>query len=140
MMKINEKITIPDQYLRFRYVRSSGPGGQNVNKLSTQAQLTFDLKNCTQIPPYAKQRLIQLAGRRTTGLGEIIISSERFRKQILNREDCLNRLRQLVLQALTVPKKRRRTRPTLASKHRRLAGKAHRSKVKKLRGNVSMDQ
>ena len=133
MFKISDSLTIDDVYLRFRFVRSSGPGGQNVNKVNTRAQLVFDLKNCTTIHNPTRLRLITLAGRRHTDDGTIIIESDKFREQLRNRNDCLSRLRQLILHAMITPKKRIRTRPTIASKRKRLEKKRQRSQTKSLR-------
>jgi len=133
MFKISDSLAIDDAYLRFRFVRSGGPGGQNVNKLNTRAQLIFDLKNCTAIHGPARLRLITLAGGRHIADGTIIIESNKFREQLRNRNDCLARLRQLILHAMVVPKKRLRTKPTTASRHRRLETKQRRSQTKSLR-------
>jgi ribosome-associated protein len=133
MFKISDSLALDDACLRFRFVRSSGPGGQNVNKLNTRAQLVFDLKNCTTIHGQARLRLITLAGSRHTADGTIIIESDKFREQLRNRNDCLARLRQLILHAMVAPKKRIRTRPTIASKRRRLQTKQRRSQTKSLR-------
>jgi ribosome-associated protein len=133
MFKISDSLAVDDVYLRFRFVRSSGPGGQNVNKLNTRAQLVFDLENCTAIYGSVRLRLITLAGGRYKADGTIIIESDRFREQLRNRNDCLARLRQLILHAMVVPKKRFRTKPTTASRRRRLETKQHRSQTKSLR-------
>jgi len=139
MLTINDKITIDSRYLRICFVRSGGPGGQNVNKVNTRAQLIFDLNHCPEIGPTIKGRLAQSAGRRLSTQGKIIIQSDRFREQNRNRQECLSRLRQLILKALIVPKKRRPTGPTAAAKRKRLTDKKYRSNVKVWRGKVSLD-
>ena len=136
MLSINDKITIPAEYINIRYIRSRGPGGQNVNKVNTRAQLTFDLKNCELIPSAAKKRLVVLAGRRVTNAGTLIIESDRFRQQRQNRNETLLRLRRLIREALITPKKRRPTKPTTTSIMKRRADKIHRSKIKSLRQKV----
>ncbi|MCF7958720.1 MAG: aminoacyl-tRNA hydrolase [Phycisphaerae bacterium] len=133
MLSINDNLTIPDSYLSFRYIRSSGPGGQNVNKVNTCVQLTFHLNECPLISYPARMRLIALAGSRYSTRGTIQIVSDQFRHQIRNRTDCLNRLQSLIQESLIIPKKRRPTRPTSASKKRRLNQKRQQSQKKDLR-------
>jgi len=139
MLRINDTINIDSEHIRISYVRSRGPGGQNVNKVNTQAQLCFDLKACQGLKPSVKKRLIALAGRRMTNQGTLILRSDRFREQKRNRRECLRRLRQLIEKALICPKKRRDTKPTAASKRKRLADKRRRSLTKSLRGKVSAE-
>jgi ribosome-associated protein len=139
MLKVNETLSIPDRSISIRYVRSRGPGGQNVNKVNTRAQLTFDLKDCLEIPPAPKQRLRQLAGRRLNQKGELLLESDRFREQNKNRQEVLNRLRRMIRQALIKPKLRRPTKPTRASKRKTKATKQHRGKLKSLRKSVPME-
>jgi ribosome-associated protein len=133
MLLINEAITIEDQYLRFRFVRSQGPGGQNVNKVNTKAQLNFHLRSCLAIPEAVKVRLAKLAGRRMTDEGVLILECDQFREQSRNRQACLDRLAELIRKALIIPKHRRPTRPTRSSKERRLIAKQRRSGIKSLR-------
>ena len=122
------------------FIRSSGPGGQNVNKVSTAAQLRFDLRGSPSLPEGMKNRAARLAGSRLTNDGVIVISADRHRTQALNRDDAIERLLELLKEAAVPPKPRRATRPTLASKQRRLEGKSQRSGVKKLRtGRPSED-
>jgi ribosome-associated protein len=126
-------IYLPEAALRFTFSRSSGPGGQNVNKLSTKAQLHLALSALREkIGPAATDRLMLLAGpARLTADGDLLISVEETRSQRMNRDICIERLRTLLLQALTPPKTRRRTRPTRSSKQRRLDAKKHRGVSKR---------
>lgn len=129
-------LNIPDSDLAVSFVRSAGPGGQNVNKVATAAQLRFDLEQTTVLDERAKARLRALAGQRLTGAGEILIIARNHRTQEGNRREALARLHELIERALQVPKPRRATKPTRASVERRLAGKARRQRHKKLRGSV----
>lgn len=119
--------------LTISFIRASGPGGQNVNKVSTAAQLRFDLDNSPSLPPPVKARARRLAGSRLTTEGVIVITADRFRTQALNRDDAVARLVELLKEAAIPPKPRRATRPTLASKQRRVEAKVKRGGVKKLR-------
>ena len=130
-------ITIPEDELIESFVRSSGPGGQNVNKVSSAVQLRFDVVASPSLPNEVKQRLLRLAGRRATSAGVIVISANRFRDQVQNRADARARLAELVAQACIRPIVRRPTRPTLGSKQRRLDAKTTRASVKAGRGRVS---
>ena len=140
MLRINESIQIEDRYLRVSFVRSRGPGGQNVNKVNTCCQLSFDLKHCPVLSAGVKNRCIVLAGRRMTNQGVLIIQSDRFRRQIRNRADCFDRLSRLIRKALVLPAPRRPTKPSAASKRKRLEDKRHRSKTKSFRRRVSVDE
>lgn len=140
MLKVNDHIRIDGRFITITYVRSRGPGGQNVNKLNTRAQLVFDLKGCTDISPAVKQRLQDLAGRRMTTDGRMIMQSDRHRNQGRNRQECLDRLRRLILKALKPPKPRIPTKPSRAAKEKRLSDKKRRGQVKNLRGKVSLDE
>jgi ribosome-associated protein len=133
MLKVNKDIAIDERELEERFVRASGPGGQNVNKVSTAVELRFDVRGSTSLPPAVRVRLARLAGRRLTDEGVLVIRAERFRTQERNRDDARERLVELVRQAAVVPKRRIPTKPTRASKERRLEGKTKRSHVKKLR-------
>src|SRR5438105_2606485 len=129
-MEITGAVHIPDDELTFTFARSGGPGGQNVNKVESKAILRWNLSANTSLPSDVKERLrTQQAGRLTTE-GELIIQGQRFRDQQRNVEDCRERLRAMVLQALHAPKPRRRTKPSRGSKQRRLAAKKQQSQRK----------
>ncbi len=119
------------------FVRSSGPGGQNVNKVATAVELRFDAANSPSLPPDLKSRLIKIAGRRVTGEGVLIIEARRFRTQEKNRGDAIERLTGLIRKAAVEPVKRRRTKPTFQSKEERIKGKKRRSRIKELRKPLS---
>jgi ribosome-associated protein len=132
-------VVIPDQELALSFVRSSGPGGQNVNKLATAAQLRFDLANSTALSGTVKARLRTLSGRRVTAQGELLIIARNHRTQEANRREAEGRLVELIRAALTPPKPRRATKPTRASTERRLAGKARGRQTKRLRAKPGWD-
>ena len=138
MIQITEDIAISESDIRVKFVRSSGPGGQNVNKVSTAAQLRFDMKNAA-LPDELRDRLMTLAGGRMTDQGELLITASRFRTQDRNRQDAFDRLAALIRRAAAPPKVRKPTRPTRASNERRLKSKRHRSKIKQLRQPDSID-
>ncbi|PPD25966.1 MAG: aminoacyl-tRNA hydrolase [Hyphomicrobium sp.] len=132
-MRINDQITLDEGELDERFVRASGPGGQNVNKVSTAVELRFDARRSPSLPTGVSIRLQKLAGRRLTDDGVIVIRADRHRTQERNREDARERLAELVREATHVPKPRLKTKPTRASKERRLEGKKVRSTTKKMR-------
>jgi ribosome-associated protein len=140
MLSVNDQININERFIEIRYVRSRGPGGQNVNKLNTRAQLIFALRECTDLSSAVKSRLKKLAGRRMTTDGRMILQSDRYRHQGRNRQECLDRLRRLIRKVLTPPKPRIPTKPSRAAKEKRLSDKKYRSKVKNLRGRVTREE
>ena len=128
------QIALDEAELHESFVRASGPGGQNVNKLSTAVQLRFDVRRSASLPNAVAVRLMRLAGRRLTADGVLVISAQQFRTQERNRADARERLAKLVAEAAVPPVPRRATRPTLASKKRRLEAKTQRGATKRLRG------
>ena len=133
-MRVTDQIVIPDNEIHMDFICASGPGGQNVNKVATAVQLRFDVMGSSSLPLDVRERLGKLAGSRMAEDGTLILDARRFRSQHRNREDALERLADLIRQAAVRPKTRRKSRPTLASKRRRLEAKRHRSSVKKGRG------
>ena len=131
--------TIPEDELEFRFFRSGGPGGQNVNKVSTAVQMRFDARNSPSLTEPVRARLMKLAGSRLTLDGVILITAVRFRTQERNRADAMERLQGLVDKASVAPVYRVPTRPTKASKERRLVAKSHRSGIKSGRGKPGQD-
>ncbi|MEO8742975.1 MAG: alternative ribosome rescue aminoacyl-tRNA hydrolase ArfB [Lysobacteraceae bacterium] len=139
MLVINPGIAIADDELVERFVRSAGPGGQNVNKVSTAVELRFDVANSPSLPDDLRARLLGRSDRRLTDDGVFVISAQRFRTQERNRADARERLAAIVLAATHVPKQRVATKPTRASKMRRLDGKKQRAQVKRGRGSRGLD-
>ena len=139
MLQITDTITIEDWELTEQFTRSSGPGGQNVNKVSTAVELRFEAERSPNLPDSVKRRLRRLAGRRWTADGAILIRAEETRSQARNRELARDRLAALIRAATVAPKRRIKTRPTLGSQRRRLKAKAVRGTVKSLRGKVEPD-
>ncbi len=136
MIRINNNISLGEDEIQEQFVRSSGPGGQNVNKVATAVQLRFDVARSPNLPEAVRERLKRLAGRRLTGDGVLIIDARRFRTRERNRHDALERLVALVQKAAVAPRPRKATRPTAASKRRRLEGKVQRGALKRGRRSV----
>jgi ribosome-associated protein len=132
-LPISPTLSLDPSEIGLSFIRASGPGGQNVNKVATAVQLRFDLGNSPSLPPPVKARAARLAGSRLTADGVIVLTADRFRTQAANREDAIGRLIALLKEAAIPPKPRRKTRPTFASKQKRLEHKAQRSGVKSLR-------
>lgn len=129
-LPITPQLIIPDAELRLSFARSGGPGGQNVNKVSSKAVLHFDALTSPSLPPDVRERFLKRFASRVTNAGEIVIHSDEFRDQPKNIQSCYDKLRQMVLAVLKPPKKRRATKPTRGSKVRRLKDKKSRSQVK----------
>jgi ribosome-associated protein len=138
-LQCTPRIAIAEEELEESFVRASGPGGQNVNKLSTAVQLRFDVRRSASLPDAVAVRLMRLAGKRLTGEGVLIINAQRFRTQERNRADARERLAALIAEAEVPPTPRRATRPTLASKKRRLDEKSRRGTTKRLRGDLGSE-
>jgi ribosome-associated protein len=135
MIRITRSIAIDEREIEESFIRASGPGGQNVNKLSTAVQLRFDARNSPNLPPDVRTRLAAIAGRRLTKDGVLIITAQRHRTQERNRAEALERLVEMIRQAAVPPVPRRATAPTRASRRRRLESKARRATIKRLRGD-----
>ena len=136
---VNDRISLADDEVSEQFVRSPGPGGQNVNKLATAVQLRFDARGSKALPEDVRTRLFELAGTRATKHGEIVIDAHRFRTRERNREDALERLVWLVRRAAVVAKPRKTTQPSRASKRRRMEDKRRRSQLKLARQRLDQD-
>ena len=131
MIKINHNLTIPDSELEERFIRASGPGGQNVNKVSTAVELRFNVAGSAMLMDSVRARLVKLAGSRMTLDGVLIIQADSHRTQLMNRSDAAERLASLIKKALIAPKRRIATKPGKAAKERRLVSKGVRADVKR---------
>lgn len=138
-IQVTDRIAIDEKELSFDFVRASWPGGQNVNKVSSAVQMRFDVVRSPNLDDETKRRLARFAGQRLTGDGVIVISADRYRSQERNRADAIDRLIALIRQAAEREKPRRPTRPTLASKKRRIESKSRRGETKRLRGSPLKD-
>lgn len=137
MILIDETLAVDESEISESFIRASGPGGQNVNKVASAVQLRFDVRHSPSLPPPVRERLERLGGQAVSLEGVLVITARRFRSQERNRADALDRLVALIRRAATPPRPRRPTRPSAASRERRLAGKAQRARLKQQRAAIS---
>ena len=136
MITITDTLSLDEGEISESFIRASGPGGQNVNKVASAVQLRFDVRQSPSLPPPVRERLSRLAGRRVSQDGILVITAQRFRSQERNRADALQRLVALITRAATPPPPRRATRPSAAARQRRLAAKAQRARLKQQRAVI----
>ncbi len=139
MLEITPNLSIDERELSFEFIRASGPGGQNVNKVATAVQLRFDVARSPSLSDAVKVRLVKLAGRRVTSDGVLVIEAKKYRSQEQNRFDAIQRFSELVRKATEKPKPRRKTKPTRAAKEERLKGKKKRGEIKRDRQSKSFE-
>ncbi len=139
MITVTGSIQIDERDIQFEFIRASGPGGQNVNKVASSVQLRYDVMNSSSLGPEVKQRLVKLAKNRITGNGILIIEAKRYRTQDQNRQDAINRLITLILKSAEKPKNRIKTRPTITSSMVRVDEKKRRGEVKRTRQSIPDD-
>ena len=140
MIEITDDLALDEREISETFIRASGPGGQNVNKVASAAQLRFDARHSPSLPEPVKARLLRLAGQRATQDGVIVITAQRFRSQERNRDDARERLAALIRRAAEPPKPRRKTRPSAAQREQRLTTKARRGALKARRRPVANDE
>lgn len=136
MIEVTSSISIPENEIQLEFVQSSGPGGQNVNKVATAVQLRFDVRRSPSLPDDVRQRLEQLAGKRLKDDGVLVIDAHRYRSQEQNRQDAIDRLIAMIRKASQKPRMRKRTQPSVESRQKRLNEKRRRSEIKRLRRRV----
>lgn len=139
MIHITPSIALDEKEIHEEFIRASGPGGQNVNKVATAVQLRFNARRSPSLPADVRERLLRIAGRRVNAAGEVVLQASRFRTQDANRADAVERLVALIRQAAAKPKQRRATKPTRSAKEHRLEGKKKRGRIKALRRGIADD-